>query len=256
MSQVDAGAFEGRIVAVTGAAIGFGRAIAETFARSGARVHGCDVLADPLAELAQATGAITARVDLRDRAAAGAWINDIEARAGRAVDILINNAGGVAGQAHAPIETVTDAAWDEIMAINLGAALATTRACAAGMKAAGRGAIVNITSGAALKASMTGVQAYCAAKHALLGLTRQLCHELGPYGVRVNSVAPGLVVTNDATQRQWAAYGAEGQRQIVEAVPLRRLGTPQDIADAVAFLASEKAGFISGQVLSVNGGAS
>jgi 3-oxoacyl-[acyl-carrier protein] reductase len=142
------------------------------------------------------------------------------------------------------------------LAIMGGGALASPRACAAGMKAAGRGAIVNITSGAALKASMTGVQAYCAAKHALLGLTRQLCHELGPYGVRVNSVAPGLVVTNDATQRQWAAYGAEGQRQIVEAVPLRRLGTPQDIADAVAFLASEKAGFISGQVLSVNGGAS
>ena len=122
------------------------------------------------------------------------------------------------------------------------------------MKAAASGAIVNVASGAALRASMTGVQAYAAAKHALLGLSRQLAHELGPHGIRVNAVAPGFVQTNAATARQWEAYGPERQRQIVEGIALRRLGTPQDIADAVAFLASDQAGFITGEILSVNGG--
>ncbi|MFX5718305.1 SDR family oxidoreductase, partial [Acinetobacter baumannii] len=90
------------------------------------------------------------------------------------------------------------------------------------MKRAGRGAIVTITSGAALQASLTGVQAYCSAKHALLGLTRQLAHEFGPHGIRVNSVAPGFVRTNAATERQWASYSTEKQRQIVESVALKR----------------------------------
>ena len=115
------------------------------------------------------------------------------------------------------------------------------------------GAIVNIGSGASLRASMTGVQAYCAAKHAVLGLTRQLAQEFGPFGVRVNAVAPGFVQT-PATARQWASYPAERQRALVEGVPLRRLGTPEDVARAVLFLASDDAGFITGEILSVNGG--
>ncbi|MBL8556180.1 MAG: SDR family oxidoreductase [Phenylobacterium sp.] len=246
--------FDGRIVVVSGAAIGFGRAIAETFAARGAIVHGCDVRAPELTALAAATGAWTSVVDLTDRNAARAWIAGVEADAGRAVDVLVNNAGGVAGQAHAPIETVSDADWDRVLEINLGAAMALSRACVPGMKAAGAGAIVNIASGAAFKASLTGVQAYCAAKHAVLGLTRQLCHELGPFGIRVNAVAPGFVRSNEAAERQWAGYSPERQRQIVEGVALRRLGAPQDIANAVAFLASDKASFISGEILSVNGG--
>lgn len=246
--------FEGRIVVVSGAAIGFGRAIAETFAGCGAVVYGCDVRDTDLKTLAAATGARTRVVDLTDRLAARRWVEEVETDAGRPVDILVNNAGGVAGQAFTPIEDVSDADWDHVLEINLGAAMALSRACVPGMKTAGGGAIINIASGAALKASLTGVQAYCAAKHALLGLTRQLCHELGPYGIRVNSVAPGFVRTNEATERQWAGYSAERQRQIVEGVALRRLGTRQDIANAVAFLASDEASFISGEILSVNGG--
>jgi 3-oxoacyl-[acyl-carrier protein] reductase len=139
------------------------------------------------------------------------------------------------------------------VAINLTSTMAVCRAVAPGMKRQGGGAIVNIGSGASLRASMTGVQAYCAAKHAVLGLTRQLAQELGPFGVRVNAVAPGFVQT-PATARQWASYSPERQRALVEGTPLRRLGTPQDIARAVLFLASDDAGFITGEILSVNGG--
>ncbi|WP_332767026.1 SDR family NAD(P)-dependent oxidoreductase [Phenylobacterium sp.] len=246
--------FTGQTVVVSGAAIGFGRVIAESFQRLGARVHGCDVRVEDLRDLGRGTGIETEVVDLTDRQAGGRWIAAIEQQTGGPIHVLINNAGGVSGQSFTPIESVTDAAWDQVLEINLGAALSLCRASVPGMKAAGGGAIVNITSGAALKASLTGVQAYCAAKHALLGLTRQLAHELGPFGVRVNSVAPGFVQTNEATARQWASYSPDRQRQIVEGIALRRLGTPQDIANAAVFLASSQASFISGEILSVNGG--
>jgi 3-oxoacyl-[acyl-carrier protein] reductase len=243
--------FEGRRVAVSGAAIGFGRCIAHRFAELGAEVHGCDILAPEVAELA-ASGIDATVVDLRDRVAAHAWIASVERRG--AIDVLINNAGGVAGQAPKPLEEVADYEWDRIIEINLGAAFALSRAVAPGMKKQGRGAIVNISSGAALQASLTGVQAYCAAKHAVLGLTRQLAHELGPHGIRVNSVAPGFVRTNPATERQWEAMGAERQRSLVDGIALRRLGTADDIANATLFLASDLASFVNGQILSVDGG--
>ena len=243
--------FTGKTIAVSGAAIGFGRAIAARFAATGAEVFGCDILD------AAATGAdrITiAKVDLLDRQAAARWIGSIEDRTGRAVDVLVCNAGGVAGQTEKPLEDVTDDDWNRVVDINLGAAFTLCRAVAPGMKRAGGGAIVTITSAAALQASLTGVQAYCASKHDVLGLTRQLAHELGPYGIRVNSVAPGFVRTNAATERQWASYGAERQRQLVESVALKRLGTADEIAKAVLFFASDLASFVNGQVLSVDGG--
>jgi len=140
------------------------------------------------------------------------------------------------------------------MAISLGAAFALSRACVPAMKRAGRGCIVNITSGAATKPSLTGIQSYCATKHALLGLTRQLAHELGPHGIRVNSVAPGLMLTNEATKRQWAAYDADRQRALVEGTALQRLGGAQDIVNAVLFLASDLSAYITGQHLQVDGG--
>ena len=193
-------------------------------------------------------------LDLRDRVAAAALIARIEQTTGGAVDVLVNNAGGVAGQEMHPIEEVPDADWDRVFAVNIGAVFALSRAVAAGMKRAGSGRIVNISSGAGLGPSLTGIQAYCSAKHAVVGLRRQLAHELGPFGIAVNGVAPGFVRSNPASERQWAGYGEEGQNALVERIAMKRLGTSQDIANAVMFFASELAGFVNGQVLPVDGG--
>ncbi|HJS91403.1 MAG TPA: SDR family NAD(P)-dependent oxidoreductase [Steroidobacteraceae bacterium] len=245
--------FENKTVVVSGVAGGIGNAIAKGFASLGAKVFACDRRQEGLSELA-AAGIAVQSVELSDRGAAAVWIAEVEASCGGAVDVLVNNAGGVAGQTGRALEDVSDAEWDEVVAINLGAAFALSRACVPAMKRARRGCIVNITSGAATSASLTGIQSYCAAKHALLGFTRQLAHELGPYGIRVNSVAPGLMLTNESTKRQWASYGEDRQRTLLEAIALRRLGCPQDIAHAVVFLASDWSQFITGQHLQVDGG--
>ncbi len=240
--------FDGKVVAVSGAGHGLGWAIAESFSNLGARVFGC------YPATAQVAGAEMAVVDLTDRAAGAAWVAAVERTAGTAIDVLVNNAGGVAGQVFRPIEEVTDADWDQVLAVNLGAAFALSRAAAPGMKRAGRGRIVNISSGAGLQASLTGIQAYASAKHAVVGLTRQLAHELGPHGITVNSVAPGLIPSNPASAAQWDGYGAARQEAMLGAIALHRLGTPQDIANAVLFFASPMADFVNGQILQVDGG--
>ena len=246
--------FDDKIVAVTGAGHGFGRAIARSFAGQGARVFATDLSASTLAETA-ATGGIDVRaVDLRDRAAGAAWIQQIEAETGRAIDVLVNNAGGVAGQGPRPLEDVTDTDWNTIFDINVNAAFTLCRAAVPGMKRSGGGRIVNTSSGAGLAPSLTGIKAYCSAKHAVVGLTRQLAHELGPFNITVNSVAPGFIRTNAATEAQWDSYGAEGQKALVDRIALKRLGTAQDIANAVIFFASDLAGFVNGQILQVDGG--
>ncbi|WP_347558350.1 SDR family NAD(P)-dependent oxidoreductase [Robbsia sp. KACC 23696] len=245
--------FDNQTVAITGAGIGIGRAIAARFVALGARVYGCDYDAAALTESTQSgfTGHV---VDLTDRAAAASWIGDVEKHSGGPIGILINCAGGVAGQANKPLDQVSDEEWNRIIDVNLGAAFAVSRAAVGGMKQAGKGAIVNISSSAALRASLTGIQAYCAAKHGVLGLTRQLAHELGAFGIRVNSVAPGLIISNAATERQWAAYGAAKQAQMLDAISMKRLGKVDDIVDAVMFFASDMSSFVNGQVLSVDGG--
>ena len=246
--------FDNRVVVVSGAGHGLGRCIAQSFAALGATVHACDVSGSNLAETAAGHAAITpATLDLTDRRAAAGWIAAVEARSGPTY-CLVNNAGGVAGQVPLPLEEVADEDWDRVFAINVGAAMALSRAAAPAMKRAGQGRIVNISSGAGLQASLTGIQAYCSAKHAVVGLTRQLAHELGPFGITVNSVAPGFIRSNPATEKQWNAYGADGQRALVERIALKHLGTAQDIANAVLFFASDLAAFVSGQVLQVDGG--
>jgi 3-oxoacyl-[acyl-carrier protein] reductase len=155
--------FDGKTVVVSGAGHGLGRCIAETFAQLGARVFGCDRSAAELAETAKA-GVNTEVLDLIDRAAAATWIARIERTTTGAVDVLVNNAGGVAEQEMLPIEEVPDTDWDRIFAVNLGAAFTLSRAVAAGMKRAGGGRIINISSGAGLGPSLTGIQAYCSAK--------------------------------------------------------------------------------------------
>ncbi len=244
--------FDGQVVAVSGAGHGLGRAIAEAFAGLGARVFGC--APDESPNKSQVGGVAMAQVDLASRAAGAAWIAEVEQAAGAPIGVLVNNAGGVAGQVFQPVEEVADDDWDRVLAVNLGAAFALCRAAAPGMKRAGQGRIVNISSGAGLQASLTGIQAYASAKHAVVGLTRQLAHELGPHGITVNSVAPGLIPSNPASAAQWAGYGPARQAAMLDAIALRRLGTPQDIANAVLFFASPLASFVNGQVLQVDGG--
>ncbi len=245
----------GRTALVTGAAQGFGRAIALALVDAGAAVVACDVLEAGLAETAALAGeACMARLlDVTDEAAVAALFAEL-AGAGRQVDVLVNNAGGVLGQVGRPIEEITHRDWQAIVDVNLTGAFLMARAAAPGMKAAGRGRIVNISSGAGLGISLTGIQAYASAKAGQIGLTRQLAHELGPFGITVNTVAPGFVRSNPTTERQWEAMGPEGQQRLLQGIALRRLGTPQDIAAAVLFFVSDAAAWISGQVLSVDGG--
>jgi 3-oxoacyl-[acyl-carrier protein] reductase len=149
---------------------------------------------------------------------------------------------------------VRDDDWDRIIAVNLNAAFTLCRAAAPGMKRVGSGRIINISSGAAFRPSRTRIQAYATAKHAIIGFTRQLAMELGPFGITVNSVAPGLTLTDSDKQHTWDACGAEQQAMILRNIALGRLGTPQNIADAVVFFASDLSSFVTGQVLPVNGG--
>jgi 3-oxoacyl-[acyl-carrier protein] reductase len=252
--------FPGQVVIVTGGAHGLGRAISHAFAARGARTWTCDLLADGLAETAAEAspaaggGLETAVVDVTDRAAVGQFVDGIARATGR-IDVLVNNAGGVCGQVGRPIEEVTQDDWQAIFDVNVHASFHCAQAVAPHMKAARAGRIVNISSGAGLGVSLTGIQAYASAKAAQIGLTRQLAHELGPFGITVNSIAPGFVRSNPTTERQWESYGADGQQRLIERIALRRLGSPADIAHAVLFLASEYAAWITGQVLSVNGGA-
>jgi 3-oxoacyl-[acyl-carrier protein] reductase len=250
--------FSGKTVIVTGAAHGFGRAISLAFAQRGASVWACDVIEDELHETEAlcrgAGGVCRARVaDVRDRTAVDACVA-AATTAAEGIDILVNNAGGVLGQVGRPLEQISPGEWQAIFDVNVTGAFYCSQAVAPGMKAARRGRIVNISSGAGLGISLTGIQAYASAKAALIGLTRQLAHELGPWGITVNSIAPGFVRSNPTTERQWESYGADGQRALVERIALKRLGTADDIAHGVLFFASEYAGWISGQILSIDGG--
>ena len=158
------------------------------------------------------------------------------------------------GQVGRPLEEIGLADWQAIIAVNMTGAFLMTQAVAPGMKARRSGRIVNISSGAGLGISLTGIQAYAGAKAGQIGLTRQLAHELGPWNITVNNIAPGFVRSNPTTERQWDAMGADGQERLLQTIALKRLGTPADIAHAVLFLASDYAGWISGQVISVDGG--
>ena len=246
---------DGRVALVTGAAQGIGQAIAKALKESGTTVHVADLDAGGVNTFAQAQGFTAHVLDVSDRAVAGGAVQAIIARAGK-LDILVNAAGGVRGQVGQPIEDVSEEDWRVIFQANVDGAFWLAQAVAAPMRQAGFGRIVNIASGAGLRPSLTGIQAYTAAKHALVGLTKQLSQDLGRFGITCNAVAPGLVRSNPSTERQWDSYGVEGQARLIESIHTRRLGTADDIAAAVLFLASEQASWISGQILSVDGGRS
>jgi len=222
-----------RVAVVTGSAQGIGAAIVAGLRADGLHVHGIDLDS----------------VDVTDAAAVDTFI----ARVGP-VDVLVNNAGGVCGQTHVPVEDVTDADWHAVVDANLTGAFHCTRAVVPGMKRRGWGRIVTISSGAGRTVSLTGIQAYASAKAGQIALTRQLAHELGPWGITVNCIAPGFVLSNPTTRRQWESYGPAGQADLVAGIALRRLGRPEDIAHGVQFFAGDQASWITGQTLSIDGG--
>lgn len=225
--------FAGRVAVVTGTAQGIGRAIADALENAGATVHGLD----------------REHVDLSDSTATADVIRGI----GR-IDMLAMSAGGVCGQTHVPIDAVTDEAWDAVVDANLRTAFNCVRAAVPGMRERRYGRILTIASGAGRSVSLTGVQAYTSAKAGLIGFTRQIAHELGPHGITANCIAPGFVLSNPTTQKQWDSYGAEGQQALVERIAVRRIGRPEDIARGALFFLDPAADWVSGQVLSIDGG--
>jgi 3-oxoacyl-[acyl-carrier protein] reductase len=249
--------FDGKTALVTGAAQGIGQGIAAGLAEAGATVHLADIDLDGLT--AFAAGSVHRfhchGGDLGDRAACHGLIDRVVAADG-AIDILVHAAGGVRGQVGGPVGAVTEDDWRAIFAANVDAAMWLAQAAAGPMERAGAGRIVFIASGAGLRPSLTGIQAYTAAKHALVGLTKQLSQDLGPQGITCNAIAPGFVRSNPTTERQWQSYGPDGQKRLIQSIHTRRLGTAEDIANAVLFFASDQASWISGQILSVDGGRS
>jgi 3-oxoacyl-[acyl-carrier protein] reductase len=223
----------GRVAVVTGTAHGIGSGIAAALADHGADVHGCD----------------RDNVDVTDPAQVDALVRSV----GR-VDILVNNAGGVAGQVGKPLEEVSDEEWRAVVDANLTSTFVCTRAVAPGMKERGYGRIVNISSGAGRSVSLTGIQAYASAKAGQLGFTRQTAHELGPFGITVNAIAPGFILSNPTSIAQYESYGEEGQRRLVDSIATRRLGRPEDIANGVLFFVAEESSWVTGQVISIDGG--
>jgi len=229
----------GRVALVTGTAHGIGAAIAAALAAEGATVHGVDRVAAPGVE----------PLDVTDSAAVAAFVAQVGP-----VDVLVNNAGGVAGQTGRPLEDVSDDDWRAVVDANLTSTFVCTRAVVPGMKQRGWGRVVNISSGAGRSVSLTGIQAYASAKAGQIGLTRQTAHELGRFGITVNCVAPGFVLSNPSTQRQWDGYGPEGQAALLAGIAVRRLGTGEDIANAVRFFTSEESSWVTGQTIAVDGG--
>jgi 3-oxoacyl-[acyl-carrier protein] reductase len=223
----------GKTAVVTGTAHGIGTAIAEALRGDGAAVHGVD----------------KDDVDLTDARAVGDFFAELGG-----VDILVNNAGGVVGQVGHPLEHVSEQHWLDVLHANLTTNFLCTRAVVPVMKERRWGRIVNISSAAGLTVSKTGIQAYTSAKAGVIGFTRQMAAELGPFGITVNCIAPGFVRSNPTTERQWESYGEEGQRQLIAGIATRRLGQPEDIANGVQFFVSERSGWVTGQIIAIDGG--
>ncbi|MGA9774555.1 MAG: SDR family NAD(P)-dependent oxidoreductase [Candidatus Dormiibacterota bacterium] len=222
-----------RIAVVTGTAHGIGAAIVAALEADGADVHGLD----------------KDTVDITDSSQVEAYFRSLPP-----VDILVNNAGGVCGQSFSPVEEVTDEAWRAVVDANLTGTFNCTRAVVPGMKRQRWGRIVNISSGAGRTVSLTGIQAYASAKAGQIGFTRQMAHELGRFGITVNCIAPGFILSNPTTQRQWDGYGPSGQERVLSGISVGRLGTPEDIAHGVRFFVSEASSWITGQTISIDGG--
>lgn len=238
-------AFLGKKVIVTGGSRGIGAEIVRRFIDEGADVsflyHDS---VEAAKDLARATGAIPIRCDLADPYDAERAIQEAETAA-KGVDILVNNAGiAVSGL----LQDLSQKEWDRLLAVDLTSVFVCSRLLIPHMIRQGHGRIINVSS----IWGMVGAScetAYSAVKAGVIGLTKALAKELGPSGITVNCVAPGVIDTD-----MMKSYDEETRRTLAEETPLGRLGTPRDVAETVLFLAGEGASFITGQVISPNGG--
>jgi NAD(P)-dependent dehydrogenase (short-subunit alcohol dehydrogenase family) len=238
-----------KVALVTGAARGIGLAVAKRFLAEGWRVALLDILGDVLeksvAGLNEADATLALTCDVSDTDAVASALAKIERRFGR-LDALINNAGVAV---FTPVMETSDADWERVLAVNLTGPFLCTKAAVPLMRKHGGGAIVNITSISGLRAS-TLRSAYGTSKAGLAHLTKQLAVELAELGIRVNGVAPGPVDTAMAK----AVHSAEIRADYHDAIPLNRYGLEEELAEAVYFLCSGRASYITGQILAVDGG--
>ncbi len=250
--MVDTPELEGQIAIVTGGARAIGRAIAETLAGRGATVVSVDLApSDETVATIEAAGgsALSLTADVTDEAAVRATLAQVLDAHGK-IDVLVNNAGLFAGIERRPFWEIDLPEWEHVLGVNVRSVFLCSRAAAGPMRAAGRGRIVNIASNV-VTFGMANLMHYVASKAAVIGMTRSMARELGPSGIAVNGVAPGLVTTEITTQTVSEEYRdlvAKGQ---CLQVPI----LPDDIAGAVAYLCSPSARMVTGQTLLVNGGA-
>jgi 3-oxoacyl-[acyl-carrier protein] reductase len=243
---------EKKVVIVTGAAKGIGASIAEACVREGARVAALDLDGPGAEAVAKAlrdreADALALRCDVTRTPDIAAALEAVLARWGR-VDVLVNNAGGFA--VIRDTEDIAEAEWEAIMASNLTSVFLFSKAVLPIMKRQRYGRIVNLASVVGRAGAVRVTSHYAAAKAGVIGFTRHLALEVGADGITVNAVAPGTT----ATERVLKARTPEETARVAAAIPVRRLGEPREIADAVVFLASDAAAFVNGATLDVNGG--
>jgi len=251
---MDTRPFEGKVVLVTGSSRGIGAAIVRRFAEQGAgvAVHGRDTEAASAVrdDIVRSGGrAITVIGDVTSFAAVEAVRERIERELGP-IDILVANAGG-SFTPPGPLEDVPEAGWHASVEGNLTATFLTLKSILPGMKQRRRGTIITVSSSAGRRPHPRSPIPYAAAKAGVQMLTQHLATQVGPFGIRVNCIAPETILSESNLQR----IPAEQQEALAEQHPMRRLGTPNDVADAALFLASEHASWITGVVIDVAGGA-
>ncbi len=243
----------GKVVIITGAATGLGRAIAERMAQDGARLVLCDIedMGAVLDAVATKGGTASAqRTDVTDPAALQALCAHAVQAHGR-IDMLVNNAAISGGLTNTPIEDISLQQWQHVIDVNVTGTFLACQAVIAQMKAQSSGVIVNLASGAAFK-GLPYILHYVASKGAIISMTRALARELGGHGIRVNAVAPGYTLTE--TQLSNDAFREKQRAAAIAGRALQRDAYPEDIVGAVSFLGSDDARFITGQILAVDGG--